>query len=366
MKANSRLRMINIDITGKCDCSCIHCGQETKETQLTLEEITRIVKEGRSLGLTDVVISGGEPFLHPKFYNILDALYSERVYVSILTNGMSIGESEASYLSTFPNLAYVRVSIESADASLLDEFRKTNGSLERVLNALSCFRKYNVPYGTSMTVGIHNFEGVIDFIKLSLSTKAHFIRTAPYIKKKVIHQPNSKVKGVYETDVDPADLSLELLKAFSNHTEKLNTGFYPLDNEPEKFSSKFRSPCPAGRHSFYVTNTLQATFCPFFIHEDKIDLRKLSIEQAWSKLTYERNTGVLASNSSCLLSLNQNKDFLDLRLISKKIFEKANRLNKKKLRMVLSGVLARQVELNRIGLHPCWRSSPWFLFPLRY
>jgi MoaA/NifB/PqqE/SkfB family radical SAM enzyme len=82
-------RFLEIEITGACPYRCRHCyGSFPGPGQLSLAEIKRVCAEAR--GLFDcIIISGGEPFLHPDICAIAEAA-SRDFLVFITTSGFGI------------------------------------------------------------------------------------------------------------------------------------------------------------------------------------------------------------------------------------------------------------------------------------
>ena len=60
-----KLRHIDIEITKKCNLSCVHCSAQSNSTgkELSLNEIKIILDKASSLGLENVGFTGGEPLV---------------------------------------------------------------------------------------------------------------------------------------------------------------------------------------------------------------------------------------------------------------------------------------------------------------
>lgn len=84
---------------------------------LTLDACVAAMDEAMGLGCREIWFTGGEPFLHPEIFPILDAALA-RAPVGVLTNGMLIGEPEAVALGErFRDAPYnleIRVSLDGA------------------------------------------------------------------------------------------------------------------------------------------------------------------------------------------------------------------------------------------------------------
>lgn len=98
-------------ITERCNCRCRHCYQEDNRAEASaaeLEDIRRQVESflERRPGL--ITITGGEPLVHPCFYNLLQEL---RCPFAVLTNGTLIDRETARHLAELKP-RFVQISIE--------------------------------------------------------------------------------------------------------------------------------------------------------------------------------------------------------------------------------------------------------------
>ncbi len=73
--AKDRLEDLLVAITNRCNLRCLHCGfsagPEEKE-QLSFEEIREIIDANRDI--ESITLTGGEPLVHPDFWEIADYL----------------------------------------------------------------------------------------------------------------------------------------------------------------------------------------------------------------------------------------------------------------------------------------------------
>lgn len=82
-----------IELTRKCNLRCPHCfveGGTKRSTELTTERILWLLDEWAQMGVFSVVLTGGEPTVHPDFLAIVDHAYRLGFTVAIATNGMAL------------------------------------------------------------------------------------------------------------------------------------------------------------------------------------------------------------------------------------------------------------------------------------
>jgi len=80
---------ILLTIMGKCNLNCKYCNLTYPKTHLPLSKIKEILK-----GKKDwyVILSGGEPTLHPEFDEIIEWLESEGYEGQVISNGSNVSK----------------------------------------------------------------------------------------------------------------------------------------------------------------------------------------------------------------------------------------------------------------------------------
>jgi hypothetical protein len=107
---------VGIDLTMKCNLSCGNCnravGLAPSDETISVEQVGRFVRESLdgNWNWRRILLAGGEPTLHPRLADLLEALalYKKRhpdCYIGIVTNGW--GERVRSVLSSLPAWAGV-------------------------------------------------------------------------------------------------------------------------------------------------------------------------------------------------------------------------------------------------------------------
>lgn len=83
-------RRIYFQITRKCNLKCPYCfiKADPDQTHVPFHAIQKIASLMSENGLMEVRLTGGEPTLHPQFWEIVDLFRSHHIYISISTNGL--------------------------------------------------------------------------------------------------------------------------------------------------------------------------------------------------------------------------------------------------------------------------------------
>ena len=125
---------LHLSIINSCNLRCQGCWVDVAapRTMVAIDDLIRIVADAKARGNAFFGILGGEPFLHPGLFDLLEA--HRDCYFQIFTNGQLITPEVAARLQRIGN-ATPLVSIEG-DAAVSDVRRGNRRVLDRTLRGL--------------------------------------------------------------------------------------------------------------------------------------------------------------------------------------------------------------------------------------
>ena len=138
------LRTLWFQLTGtRCNLTCRHCLNASGPrapwlADLEAGEVRRHLGEAAALGVKEIYVTGGEPFLHPELFALLEEALAVAP-ATVLTNGTLIDDVAADRLAAIaagsPYSLEIRVSIDGTTAKDNDGVRG-RGSFARALGAI--------------------------------------------------------------------------------------------------------------------------------------------------------------------------------------------------------------------------------------
>lgn len=162
------LRYLELQITSRCNLKCQHCYLgEPAALDLPRKTIMHVLEEFQRMQGLRLLISGGEPLLHPYFWTINDALQSFGFRSVLLTNGTLIDQATAKKLKVHE----IQVSLDGIGPS--HDIIRGRGSYTKSLDAIHELRKLGKDVSVATMVHAKNFK---DFPKLSSLIKSMGIR----------------------------------------------------------------------------------------------------------------------------------------------------------------------------------------------
>lgn len=147
LREDSHPRTVMVEVTSRCNLSCIHCFRFSSPGGFRFGDMsrtvyTRIVEEASGIGVRRLIFSGwGEPMVHPDIMWMVEEAKSRGFEVVLNTNGYLL-EERAENLWRL-GLDEVVVSIDSPNPSLYRKIRR-GGELKPVSSGLERLRRLKV------------------------------------------------------------------------------------------------------------------------------------------------------------------------------------------------------------------------------
>ncbi|MGA2305078.1 MAG: GTP 3',8-cyclase MoaA [Acidimicrobiales bacterium] len=167
---------LRISVTDRCNLRCVYCMPEEglsflpRHELLTFDEITRLAQVAKSLGVSALRITGGEPLVRkglPSLVARLSAVGFEDL--AMTTNGTDLARVAGQLAAA--GLRRVNVSCDSLRPERFAAIRR-RGNLDVVLNAMSVAERAGL---TPLKVNVvllrgHNDDEILDFASFARAT----------------------------------------------------------------------------------------------------------------------------------------------------------------------------------------------------
>jgi MoaA/NifB/PqqE/SkfB family radical SAM enzyme len=139
-----RLETLWMQVGGTlCNLQCTHCfiscgPQNHTHEMMTLKQVQKTLAESKELGVKDYYITGGEVFINPEIFEILESILSFGP-LDVLTNGTLITKEKSVRLKKIQDRSShplrFRVSMESFDEKENDQIRG-QGAFRRAVEGI--------------------------------------------------------------------------------------------------------------------------------------------------------------------------------------------------------------------------------------
>ncbi len=168
--ASERKPIVVWNITRRCNLKCIHCYSDSDARdypgELTWEQCVSVIDDLADYGVPALLLSGGEPLIHPRFFDIAEYAHSRGLRLTLSTNGTLINTNTAARLKKL-GFSYVGISLDGIGETH-DKFRGRSGTFEKTMMAFRNCRAVGQKVGLRLTLSAHNIadlDGILDFIE---------------------------------------------------------------------------------------------------------------------------------------------------------------------------------------------------------
>ena len=266
-------------ITSSCNLHCAgcysRCSNATNDAppveQLTSEEWLRIFREADELGISFIMLAGGEPMIRR---DIIEAAGGMRnIIFPVFTNGTFIDERYFKLLDDCRNLIPV-LSIEGGRE--ITDARRGTGIYDRITANMAKFKEKGLIFGASVTVTTENIREVTSqaFLDMLMDQGCKLVIFIEFVP--VTEEARHLAPGDAERDY--LKETLEGLREYYDEAVLLS---FPGDE------LAMGGCMAAGREFFHINSHGGAEPCPFSPYSD-VNIRQTSLREAIASPLFQK------------------------------------------------------------------------------
>jgi len=182
--ANRRRPIVVWNITRTCNLRCIHCYSDSAGVkypgELEWDQMQAVVDDLAAYKIPSLLLSGGEPIVHPRFFDLVELASSKGLKLTISTNGTLIDAGRAAQLKA-AEVAYVGISLDGI-GPIHDHFRGKDGAFDAAVRGFRACHEADQKTGLRLTLTRHNvenIEAILDFIEAEGIKRVCFYHLVP-------------------------------------------------------------------------------------------------------------------------------------------------------------------------------------------
>ncbi len=140
-----------------CNCRCVMCDiwKDNKNLkQLNEDDVSKLLGSLKKFGTQQVLMSGGEAMLHPKFFRFCEMLQAHNIRITLLSTGLTLEKNAEQVLRLVSD---VIVSLDG-DPDTHDRIRNIPGAFEKMAAAVSLLKKMNPSFRITARTVIHGIN----------------------------------------------------------------------------------------------------------------------------------------------------------------------------------------------------------------
>lgn len=254
--------LILMDPTTACNLHCTGCwaAEYGNKLNLTYEELSGVVKQGKELGVYFYMFTGGEPLVRKKDIIRLCKEHKDCQFLAF-TNGTLVDEEFCSEMKKAGNLM-LAISLEGSPE--VNDLRRGEGVYGKVMHAMDLLKENGLVFGTSICYTSKNYESVTskEFVQLMVDKGCRYAMYFHYMP----------VGNDASVELLPTPDQRIYVKDRIREIRKLTTGegLFTMDFQND---GEFVGGCIAGgRNYFHINANGDAEPC-VFIHYSGANIR---------------------------------------------------------------------------------------------
>ncbi|MCQ8128959.1 heme d1 biosynthesis radical SAM protein NirJ [Methylomonas rivi] len=153
----------------RCNLTCKHCYTTSADIdfpgELTTPEIFTVMDDLKAFKVPVLILSGGEPLLHPDIFAISQRARDMGFYVALSSNGTLIDQHNIEQIAAI-DYQYIGVSLDGMREAH-DKFRQKQGSFDASLAGIRLCREHGIKAGVRFTLtqdNAHDFDALLQLM----------------------------------------------------------------------------------------------------------------------------------------------------------------------------------------------------------
>lgn len=275
------ISLLQIELTTKCNLFCKHCrgGTEIVNNEINIENIKKAIKliKNFNSSFSNITLSGGEPFLFSKKFEVLKILKKNDIKNLIITTNGTILDTKfikEIQMQKF-NTVIFSISLDYTDEKKFNEFRGSSEAYKKVMEFLEYISNKNELKSSlriSLSEELINEIELEKFIGIAIEKKCDFIKFVPILPVGMAIKNNCAITKK-ETLYKFIQLYNKLNKKYSKNIKILtNEPIINIFKDKQYNKTFFIDGCGAGITSFNLLSNGILTPCSLIPQIKILDL----------------------------------------------------------------------------------------------
>lgn len=273
------------ELTPYCNFSCKMCYVQENASGLPLlsgKEWLSLGRQAAELGTLCIVLTGGEPLLHPDFKEIYIGLKKMGMVITINTNASLIDDAMADFfMENVPRR--INISLYGSNRDVYEELCGNPAGFDKTIRAIELLKQRNIPIKINLTPNIINYSCLEEMLKIC----REYDLTVEMMS--YLFEPLRKLhseKQIYRLSPEQMAKALVLWDRYRlTREENIGRAIWShqcLEYFEESRSTEMMVPikCRAGSSAFWICWNGKMNACVNMIRP-QADVLELGFEKAW-------------------------------------------------------------------------------------
>ncbi len=274
------------ELTPRCSLNCKMCYSHLESIPSCYSELETIqwlelAKQAKEAGTLFMSLTGGEPLVHPGFFEICEYLYKNGFFTTVLTNATMIDEEFVERIKRFPPSSF-SITLYGASDETYKRLCGVDGVFDRVTKAIRMLKQLPTMVKLKTTVvkeNLSDMENIWEFAYNEGLEHRHFT----FLCK----TRNDTKRNALDNQI-PVDDVINLAERYEVFCRKHDRPIMRREKE-----ARYRSavpiqekglPCNAGRNRYWINWKGEMLSCAFLDHPNAYPLKD-GLSESFKKIT---------------------------------------------------------------------------------
>ncbi len=205
---------VKLYFTWACNLNCPFCYEKEERRKFParpFEEFLRVVDELEEMKVFSVTLCGGEPFAHPRCFELIDRIARAPMRFSLLSNGTLIDHATAHRLAATGRCRQVQLSLDG-----MREFHdalRGQGSFDATVAAIRYLQEENIRVVVNTVFSSSNYRNMLD--------TARFLEKLGVAAYRICHVHDHSAKLPEETALPSPEQLAYVIADIAPHLDEL-------------------------------------------------------------------------------------------------------------------------------------------------
>ena len=291
------------ELTPVCNMDCKMCYVRLSAKQqrsigplADADQWLSLARDAQKAGMLYLLLTGGEPFLHPQFRQILEGLHKMGFIISVNSNGTLIDETVVEWLKQCPP-ARINISLYGASDETYARLCGNPNGFQQATKAISMLQEAGIGVKLNCSLTPENAED-LPVIAEFAREKGLVLQVATYMFPPTRKNSESIGKN-HRFSPEDAAYYMALADYLTLGKERFLAGGYSEVMDPEEPCADLGDDirCRAGKCSFWVTWQGKMMPCGMFPVRNAPNVFQMPFPKAWQ--TVKDGSSIIRLPAQC-------------------------------------------------------------------
>ena len=279
------------ELTPVCNMDCKMCYvRMSRQSQEAIEPLKdaahwlQLGREARSAGMLYLLLTGGEPFLHPQFREIMEGLHRLGLLITVNSNGTLIDESVIAWLKDCPPVR-INISLYGASDDTYSRLCGNPRGFTQVTKAIDLLKTAGISVKLNCSLTPHNAGDLAEMVAYAKANDL-IMQVATYMFPPIRRDGHMVGKNQRFSPEEAAYyMALADYLLLGPERFQAQEGKCPVPSDPEKCGQLGDGVrCRAGKCGFWITWQGYMTPCGMFPVAGSPNVFSEPFTKAWEQV----------------------------------------------------------------------------------